>query len=462
MTSARPTAGELERWDHAHLWHPFTQMQEWLAAPPLVIERAEGNYLIDIHGRRYLDGVSSLWCNVHGHRKPELDAALRAQVDRVAHSTMLGLSNVPAIELAQQLVGIAPAGLTRVFYSDSGATAVEIALKIAYQYRRLTGAPERDTFVSLTESYHGDTLGAVSVGYSETFHHHFRPLLFPCQRLNPPHVFRWHRQESPERALVLALAEAEDLFARCGKRIAALIIEPMMQGAAGMWAQPRGYIAGLRELTRRYGALLICDEVATGFGRTGRMFAVEHDRVSPDILCLGKGITGGYLPLAATLTTEEIFRAFLGSYAEHKQFFHGHTYTGNPLACAVAVENLQVFAREGVVARADLRSAQLSDLLDRQVAGLAHVGDIRQWGLMVGIELVREEARRIPYAAGERVGARVAERARRLGVILRPLADAIVLMPPLSITEDELVTLCGVVRQAIAEVTGEPLCGSLG
>jgi adenosylmethionine-8-amino-7-oxononanoate aminotransferase len=455
MSTAEPTGFfELAEWDHRHLWHPFTQMRDWLDQEPLIIGRGEGNYLIDVQGRRYLDGVSSLWCNVHGHRKAELDAALHAQVDRIAHSTMLGLSNVPAIELAHRLTAIAPAGLTRVFYSDAGATAVEIALKIAYQYWQLKGQPQRDTFVSLTESYHGDTLGAVSVGYSETFHRYFKPLLFPCERLDPPHVYRWQRGLPPEEARQRALHDAEALFARRGDRIAALIIEPLMQGAAGMWAQPLGYVTALRKLTREAGALLICDEVATGFGRTGRIFAVDHEQVSPDILCVGKGLTGGYLPLAATLTTEEIFSAFLAPYEDFKTFFHGHTYTGNPLACAVALANLEVFERERVVERVRQRAQQLADRLQADFAGLPHVGDIRQWGLMVGIELVRDREHRTPYEPTERVGQRVVAEARRMGVVMRPLGNTIVLMPPLSISQAELDHLCQVTLGAIRSVTG--------
>jgi adenosylmethionine---8-amino-7-oxononanoate aminotransferase len=441
--------GELPRWDHTYLWHPFTQMRDWLGTEPLIIEHGDGNYLIDVNGRRYLDGVSSLWCNVHGHRKRELDDALHAQVERIAHSTLLGLSNVPAIELAKRLVEITPKRLTRVFYSDAGATAVEIALKIAYQYWQLRGQPQRDAFVSLTESYHGDTIGAVSVGYSETFHRYFQPLLFPCERLNPPHVFRWQHGESAAHALELAVAEAEALFARRGDRIAALIMEPMMQGAAGMWVQPVGYVSALREITRRAGALLICDEVATGFGRTGRMFAVEHEQIEPDIMCLGKGISGGYMPLAATLTSEEIFSAFLAPYEEFQTFFHGHTYTGNPLACAVAVANLDLFVHEHVVERTAERARQLSEILQTRFARLPHVGDIRQCGLMIGIELVRDTARRIAYDPAQKIGARVIEHARKLGVILRPLGNVIILMPPLSISTEEVDVLADVTRRSI-------------
>ncbi len=445
---------ELAAWDQAYLWHPFTQMQDWLAQEPLIIAGGEGNYLIDSDGKRYLDGVSSLWCNVHGHRRPELDAALREQASRIAHSTLLGLASVPSIVLAKRLVQIAPSGLTRVFYSDAGATAVEIALKMAFQYWQLRGERRRTQFASLTEAYHGDTLGAVSVGYSEAFHRFFNPLLFPCHKLNPPHVYRWHRGLNADEALQAAIDEAEALLANTGAELAALIVEPLMQGAAGMWSQPAAYVRALRELTRRHDVLLICDEVATGFGRTGKMFAVEHAEVAPDIMCVGKGLSGGYLPLAATLATEEVFRAFLGPYEDFKTFFHGHTYTGNALACAVALASLDVFESEAVVARVRRHSQDLSASLARGVAPLSHVGDIRQWGLMVGIELVADRQTRQPYAPSERIGMRVIMEARRHGVILRPLGNVIVLMPPLSITADELNLLCSATRNAIASVTG--------
>jgi adenosylmethionine-8-amino-7-oxononanoate aminotransferase len=451
---SRPSTAELVAWDHQYLWHPFTQMRDWLAEPPLVIERGEGNYLIDTEGRRYFDGVSSLWCNVHGHRKRELDEALRAQCEQIAHSTMLGLANVPATVLAKRLVELTPPGLTRVFYSDAGATAVEIALKLALQYWQLRGQPQRTRFVALTEAYHGDTLGAVGVGYSETFHRFFRPVITPALRLDPPHVFRWQRGESCARALALAIEDAERVFATHSGEIAALIVEPLMQGAAGMWAQPAGYLPVLRELTRRHGALLICDEVATGFGRTGRMFAIEHEAIEPDLLCLGKGLTGGYLPLAATLASEEIFSAFLAPYEQFEAFFHGHTYTGNALASAVAVANLDVFDREGVLARVRDRADQLAGLLAEVGDRLTHVGDIRQCGLMVGLELVRDRARRTPYDPAERIGIRVVGEARRRGIILRPLGNVLVLMPPLSITAAETDRLVRATAESIEAATG--------
>jgi len=447
-------AGTLVRWDHTHLWHPFTQMAEWVAEEPLIVAEAEGCTLIDVHGRRYLDGVSSLWCNVHGHRHPTLDAAIREQLGRVAHTTLLGLGSIPSIELAHELVRLVPPGLTRVFYSDAGATAVEAALRLALQYQQLRGATARTRFVSLVESYHGDTLGAVSVGWSETFHRHLAGAVTPALRLTPPHVFRWRHGLDPESALGEALAEAERTLAAHGHTVAAIIAEPLVQGAAGMWMHPPTYLRRLRELADAHDTLLIADEVATGFGRTGTMFACEQAQVTPDLLCLAKGISGGYLPLAATLATERVYEAFLGPYEEFRAFFHGHTYTGNALACAVALASLRVFEEERTLDRLGVRIAQLRARLAADVAPLAHVGDVRQQGAMVGIELVRERDARTPYAVVERVGQRVVLAARRRGVVIRPLGATIILMPPLAIGERDLDRLVDVVREAIVEVTG--------
>ncbi len=459
MASLHPTRysqAELAEWDHRCLWHPFTQMRHWLAEDPVIIVRGEGSYLIDLQGRRYLDGVSSLWCNVHGHNRPEINAAIAEQLGQIAHSTLLGLANVPSILLAKKLIELAPAGLTRVFYSDSGATAVEAGLKIGLQYWQLKGEPHRTKFAALAEAYHGDTLGAVSVGYSEIFHHFFRPVLFDCFRLPPPHIYRFHQGLPEQDALDRALTEARRVLDDHRHEIAALIIEPLMQGAAGMWAQPRGYVRALREITRDAGILLICDEVATGFGRTGKMFACEHEGVSPDILCLAKGVSGGYLPLAATLTTEEIFSAFLGEYHEFKTFFHGHTYTGNPLACAAGLASLEILENDKVLDHLGPKIEFLRERLTADFAPLPHVADVRQWGFMVGIELMRDKALRLPYDPAERVGIRVAQGARARGVILRPLGNVVVLLPPLSISHDELAVLLEVTRESIRAVTEAP------
>jgi adenosylmethionine---8-amino-7-oxononanoate aminotransferase len=444
---------ELKRLDHTYLWHPFTQMQEWMGEQPVIISEGEGHYLVDVHGRKYLDGVSSLWCNVHGHRKKELDDAIKSQLDRIAHSTFLGLSHIPGIQLAAQLIELAPKGLRRVFYSDSGATAVEIALKMAVQYWQLKGETKRTRMASLAESYHGDTVGAMSLGYSETFHRFHKSLLFPVLRLTPPHVFRYLKRMSEEEALRIAIREAEEKLAQEKDSLAAFVIEPLMQGAAGMWSQPPGYVWALREICRRYGILFITDEVATGFGRTGRMFACEHENVSPDILCLGKGITGGYLPLAATVTTEEIFSAFLGEYEEFKTFFHGHTYTGNPLACAVALASLELFKQQHIIERMQPRIGYLKRRLKQDFLPLAHVADVRQWGFMVGIELVEDKNERRSYPPESRMGHKVILEARKRGVMIRPLVDVIILMPPLTITDEELTMLLDMTRDSIQAVT---------
>jgi adenosylmethionine-8-amino-7-oxononanoate aminotransferase len=372
----------------------------------------------------------------------------------MSHSTFLGLSHVPGIQLAEKLVAIAPKGLRRVFYSDSGATAVEIALKMAVQYWQLKNEDQRIQIASLAESYHGDTVGSMSVGYSETFHRFHKTLLFPVLRITPPHVFRYYRRMSEADALSAAIAEADEKMGANKNYLAALVVEPLMQGAAGMWAQPVEYIEALHGFCRRYGILLILDEVATGFGRTGKMFACEHANMAPDLLCLAKGITGGYLPLAATLTSEEIFSAFLGEYKEFKTFFHGHTYTGNPLGCAVAIANLEIFEHEKTIASLPPRIAYLAARLE-EFRRLPHVSDVRQWGYMIGIELVQDKDSRKSYAPEKRIGYKVILEARKRNVMIRPLGDVIILMPPLSIADDELTSLVDIVHESIVDVTGD-------
>ena len=411
------------------IWHPFTQQAEW---QPLVIVAGEGNFLIDEHGKRYLDGVSSLWANVHGHRQPQIDAAIAAQLGNIAHSTLLGLSHPPAIELAERLVAIAPPGLSRVFYSDSGSTAVEVALKMAFQFHQHGGDKRRQRFLALRNAYHGDTLGSVSVGGIDLFHQLFSPLLFHTERVQP------------------TISALEQAFAQHGSELAAFVVEPLIQGAAGMLLQPPGFLARARELCDRAGVLLIADEVATGFGRTGKMFACEHVGVSPDFLCLAKGLTGGYLPLAATLTTEAVYDRFLGKRSEYKTFFHGHTFTGNPLGCAAALANLERFQSHRIVEQLPAKIANLQKALDVQLASHPNVQEIRRCGLMVGVEIGQD--RQTAFPADLAMGVRVCEAVRRHGVILRPLGDVVVLLPPLSITDDEIELLVGATRRALDEV----------
>jgi adenosylmethionine-8-amino-7-oxononanoate aminotransferase len=429
-------------------------MQAYRDEDAPIIENAEGFHLVDVDGRRYLDGISSLWCNVHGHRVPEIDAAVRAQLDRVAHTTLLGLSSAPSIELARRLVEIVPAGLKHVFYSDDGATAVEAALKIACQYHRQKpgGPEERDLFASVGGAYHGDTIGSVSVGSIPLFHAVYGKLLFPTVNVPSPVAYRvpdWHDTDSYLQHCHAAL---ERVIVENSKRLAAFIIEPLVQGAAGILVHPPGYLRRVRELTAAHGIPLIADEVAVGFGRTGEMFACEHEHVSPDLLCLAKGLTGGYLPLAATLVTDEIYSAFLGAPHEGRTFFHGHTFTGNPLACAAALASLDLFEKNDVLANvranADLLSRRLSELAEH-----AHVGEVRQKGIMVGIELVRDRVTKTPFPAARRTGHLVTLAARKRGVVIRPLGDVVVLMPAPAMPGHFVDELCDAAFAAIDEAT---------
>jgi adenosylmethionine-8-amino-7-oxononanoate aminotransferase len=446
----QPTRPELEAWDRRHVWHAFTQMAEY---EPFLIERAHGCTLVDVDGREYLDGVSSVWCNIHGHRHPRLDAALRAQLDRVAHTTLLGMSNPTTVQLARRLAQIAPAGLEHVFFSDDGATAIEVALKMAFQYwhQRRDPRPEKTSYIALGDAYHGDTVGSVSLGGVARFHELFQPLLFETLRVPTPTTYRLPDGVTAETACAHYLAQVEQVLEQHHRNVAAVVIEPLVQCAAGMITHPAGYLRGLRELTRRYDVLLIADEVAVGFGRTGTMFACEQEQVAPDFLCLAKGITGGYMPLAATLTTDEVWQAFLGTYADSKTFFHGHTYGGNPLGCAVALATLDVFEEEQTLAKLQPKIARLTEHMGR-IAPLRHVGDVRQRGLIAGIELVQDRATKEPFPWAEQRGLAVCRHALTQGVWLRPLGNVVVIMPPLAISLDELDRICRAVESGIEQI----------
>jgi adenosylmethionine-8-amino-7-oxononanoate aminotransferase len=423
----------------AHVWHPFTQMKDWASRDPVVIERARGPWLHDTDGNRYLDGVSSLWTTVHGHSEPAIDEAIRVQLGKVAHSTLLGLANVPSIECAEELLKVAPKNLSRVFYSDSGSTAVEVAIKMAFQRAAQTGEPRRTQFVRFEGAYHGDTVGAVSVGGIDLFHRIFGPMLFESIACPAPYAYRRPDGVSEGDYAAASLAAFEDVMQTRGDEIAAVVVEPVMQGAAGMIPQPPGWLPRVAAATKAAGALLICDEVATGFGRTGKMFAVEHEGIEPDLMCVAKGLTGGYLPLAATLATERVFEAFLGEPHENRTFFHGHTYTGNPLACAAAIANLRLMKERKTADEAARKCTRLGSMLDASLAAHPNVGDIRRRGMMAGIELVKDRATKEAFDVRERIAWRVCEAAMGHGLRIRPLGDVLVLMPPLGI-EDALLT----------------------
>ncbi|HBV95581.1 MAG TPA: adenosylmethionine--8-amino-7-oxononanoate transaminase [Desulfotomaculum sp.] len=430
-------------------------MRGYLVEKPLIVDRGEGSYLYDVEGNRYLDGTSSLWVNVHGHVREEINRAIREQLDRVAHSTLLGLANVPSVLLAKKLVEITPPGLNKVFYSDSGATSVEIALKIAYQYWQQQEREEyraRRKFISLTEAYHGDTIGSVSVGGMDLFHSKFKPLLFETIHAPAPYCYRCPLGKNKDNCSMDCLKEVENILDRHHREVAAFLIEPLVQGAAGMVVAPEGYLAAVSKLCKRYNILLIADEVAVGFGRTGKMFACDHEGVRPDLMCLAKGITGGYLPLAATLATDVIFDAFMGEIEDFKTFYHGHTYTGNPLACSAALANLDLMEKTDFIGGLQEKTAFLANGLKRFL-NLEHVGDIRHLGMMAGIELVEDRTGKSPYPPGANIGHRVILEARKKGLIIRPLGNIIVLMPVLSMSLPQLEELLSITFDAIQTVT---------
>ena len=445
---------QIQQWDRQHLWHPFTQHKLWNQTDPLVIVAGRGDMLVDADGREYIDGVASIWCNVHGYNHPHINQAIADQLGRIAHCTLLGLTTPNAVELARRLVELTPEGLTKVFFSDDGSTAVEVACKMAFAYWHHTGQRQRRAFVAVHEAYHGDTIGSVSVGGIEVFHKLFHPLLFETHRAPAPYCYRCPLGRRPDECNLACADKLGELLARHRGQIAAVVVEPLVQCAAGMIAHPKGYLRRVRRLCDEHDVLLIADEVATGFGRTGTMFACEQEEVVPDLMCLSKGLTGGYLPLAATLTTDRTYDAFLGDMDEQKTFYHGHTYTGNALGCAAALANIELFQREQTLARLPDKI----DCMQRHLARIAqheNVGDVRQCGLIAGIELVADRASRKAFAYGQQVGAKVCMHARRYGVIIRPLADVIVLFPPLSISMEHLDKLMSVTARCIDEVLAD-------
>jgi adenosylmethionine-8-amino-7-oxononanoate aminotransferase len=434
------TTEQLRLWDKRHVWHPFTQMQEWDRDEQIIIEKGEGCWLIDTDGTRYLDGVASMWTNVHGHCRKELNDALKMQVDRLEHSTLLGLASEQSIILAARLAEITPAGLDRFFYSDNGSTAMEVAVKMAYQYQVHMRRPERSRFITFRHAYHGDTLGAVSVGGIGIYHTTFKPLMFETLQAPAPYCYRCELGCNKHSCSMECSNELEKMMKCNAGQIAGLVIEPLVQGAGGMIVQPAGFLKRVRELCDRYDILMIADEVATGFGRTGEMFACHHEGVVPDIMAISKGIAAGYLPLAATVTVEKVYSAFLGSYSELKTFFHGHTFTGNPLACAVALKSLQLFQQDNLLAELQPKIGWLKKRLG-DFESMMHVGDIRQCGLAAGIELVENKETGAPYPWEQKIGIKVCLEARKRGVFSRPLGNTIVIFPPLVISNSELEIL---------------------
>ncbi len=432
--------------DKKYVWHPFTQMSQWVANEQTVIESGDGFYLVDTDGKRYIDGVSSLWCNVHGHKVKKIDDAIRAQLDKIAHCTLLGLGQRRSIELAEKLVEIMPEGLNKVFYSDSGATSVEIAIKMAYQYWANIGQEGKKSFIALKDAYHGDTVGSVSVGGMDLFHGKFKSLLFDTYFAPSPNPYRF--EGTSEECAKYSLDAIEKVLKEKGAEIAGIIVEPLIQGAAGMIVHPSGFLKGVERLARKYGTLLIVDEVAMGFGRTGKMFACEHEGVRPDLMCLAKGITGGYLPLAATLASDEVYESFLGGIEEFKTFYHGHTYTGNALGCAAAVASLELFEENEIIENMGEKILLIDEYFE-EFRGLDFVGDARYVGMAGGIEIVKDKETKESFDYTEQVGAKLCMAMRGKGAMMRGLGDVVVLMPPVAIDCKTLKTLLDIVEDTL-------------
>ncbi len=451
-TDKEITKEQLAFWDKEYLWHPFTQMKDYVNEDLLIMENGEGVILRDVDGNEYIDGISSMWCNIHGHRRKEINDAINNQLNKVAHTTMLGFSNIPAIVLAKRLVEITPAGLTKVFYSDNGSTAIEVAIKMAFQYWQHKGHKEKKSFVALKYGYHGDTLGAVSVGGMDAFHSIFEPLLFESMFAPAPFCYRCPCDKVKATCSFECLSALEDILSKNSDSIAAMVMEPLVQGAGGMIVHPEGYLSSAKKLCKKYNVLFIADEIMVGFGRTGKMFACQHEGVTPDIMTLSKGINGGYMPLAATLTTEEIYNAFIGEHNEMKTFFHGHTYTGNQLACSAALASLDIFENDRVIEGLHPKIKTLQKRLE-EFRNLNAAGDIRLCGLIAGIELVKNKETKEPYSLDEKIGIRVCYEARQRGLIIRPLDNIIVVIPPLSIDIYQLNNMMDIIYEAIKLVT---------
>ena len=449
----RRTKSPLVALDHQYLWHPFTQMQEWVEEDPIIIERGDGPYLFDIDGRRYLDGTSSIWVNIHGHQHPKIDQAIRRQLKKVAHSTLLGLSSPPAILLAKELIRVAPPSLSRVFYSDDGSTAIEVALKMALQYwAQIKPTQKRKRkFVHLSLAYHGDTVGGMSVSGVELFHKPFHSVLFQSHQIHPPHCYRCPLGLTFPSCHIDCLSGLETLLKHNHQEIAGIVIEPMVQAVAGIIPSPPGYLKSVQDLCRKFNVLLIADEVATGFGRTGKMFACEHEAIKPDLMAVAKGLTGGYLPLAATLTTEKIYEVFLGDYKEWKTFFHGHSYTGNPIGCAAGLANLEIFKKEETLKKLKKKIKLLSELL-KPLQDKPIIGDIRQCGFMVGIELVKDKTAKTPFPLTDRIGHMVSKECQKRGLLIRPIGNVLVLLPPLCVNSKQLKKMGGILEESIQAI----------
>ncbi len=449
------TYNDLVEQDLRYIWHPCSQMKDYETLPPIVVERGEGVRLFDKNGKEYIDIVSSWWCNLLGHCNPKINAAVKEQIDRLEHVIFANFTHEPAIKLCGELMKIIPKGLCKFNFSDNGSAAVECALKMAFQFQYQTGKPKKQRFMCLTEGYHGETIGALSVGTMDLYAKIYRPMLMDTIRIEAPDCYHCPYGKNRDNCSCECFEHAEKAFERYAEETAAVIVEPLLQGSAGMRIYPALYLKKMRELCYRYDVLLIADEIATGFGRTGKMFAFEHAEVSPDIMCISKGLTGGYMPMAITITTQAIYDAFYADYSEGKAFMHSHTYSGNPLGCACALAVQKIFREENILENAQKRAVYLNKRLNERLGGYKHIGEIRHIGLINAIELVKNPRTKESFDSKLRTGYQIYKKALERGLLLRPLGDVLYFNPPLTITEGELDEAIDRCAGAILDVLGE-------
>ncbi len=454
------TQEQLSKIDLQYIWHPCSQMKDYETLPPIVIDHGKGVYLYDKNGKRYLDVVSSWWCNLLGHCNEKISARMKQQLDKLEHVIFANFTHEPAIQLCERLVQILPKGLCKFNFSDNGSAAIECALKMAFQYQYQTGHPEKKRFMALSEGYHGETIGALSVGGLDLYAEIYKPMLMDIVRVEAPDCYRCPYGECRDTCQCECFQQAEEALSKYGQEIAAFIMEPLVQGSAGMRIYPPLYLKKLREACDRYGVLLIADEIATGFGRTGKLFACDHAGITPDILCMSKGLTGGYLPMAITVTTQEIYDAFYDDYNKGKAFMHSHTYSGNPLACSAALAVQDILEEEQILEHAAQRADYLHEQLMNALGDHPNVGEIRHIGLINGIELVADRKTKTPFPSEDRVGYQIYKRALREGVIFRPLGDVIYFNPPLIIKEEEIDEAVAVCKKVITETLNDYLRSS--
>ena len=431
--------------DLAYIWHPCSQMKDYETLPPIVIDHGQGVYLYDKEGKSYIDIVSSWWCNLLGHCNPKINAGIKAQLDKLEHVIFANFTHEPAIQLCEELSQIIPEGLKKFNFSDNGSASVECALKMAFQYQYQTGHPEKTRFMCLSDGYHGETIGALSVGCLDLYAKIYHPMLMDVERVQAPDCYHCPLGKCRDTCKAECICFAEKTFEEHAHETCAIIVEPLLQGSAGMRIYPPEYLRKLRALCDRYHVLLIADEIATGFGRTGKMFAFDHAGVSPDIMCISKGLTGGYMPMAITITTDEIYQAFYADYNEGKAFMHSHTYSGNPLGCAAALAVQDIFREEPILENAAKRAHFLTDLLEDRLKDHPHIGEIRHIGLIHAMELTPDPEKRSDYPSEWRVGYQVYKRALQKGLILRPLGNTLYFNPPLIIDEtalEQAVDIC--------------------